>query len=36
MTEAEIFDKIVNERRAIRRYDENKSMPPEVVERASD
>lgn len=34
MTEAEVFDKVVNERRAIRRYDETKVMPTEVVERS--
>ena len=34
MTEAEIFDKIVKERRAIRRYDEDEHMPEGVVERS--
>ncbi len=34
MTEAEIFDKIVQERRAIRKYDENAIMPEGVVERS--
>ena len=34
MTEAEIFDKIVQERRAIRKYDENAVMPEGVVERS--
>jgi nitroreductase len=32
--EAKIFDHIVEERRAIRRYDESKTMPKEVVERS--
>ena len=34
MTEAEVFDKIVQERRAIRKYDETKAIPSEVVERS--